>query len=68
MGPHSGEKGPVEKTIGLVRRWLPKPTDFATGPHRQVQAIERWLHHRPRKYLHDKTPAALFRAAVALTG
>lgn len=65
---HSWERGTVENTIGLVRRWLPKKTDFATVSHRQVKAIERWLNHRPRKCLNYKTPAEAFRAAVALTG
>ncbi len=64
---HSWEKGTVENTIGLVRRWLPKKTDFATVSHRQVKTIERWLNHRPRKCLNYKTPAEVFRAAVALT-
>ena len=65
---HSWEKGTVENTIGLVRRWLPKKTNFATVSNRQVKAIERWLNHRPRKCLNYKTPAEVFRAAVALTG
>lgn len=64
---HSWEKGTVENTIGLVRRWLPKKTDFAMVSHRQVKAIERWLNHRPRKCLNYKTPAEVFRTAVALT-
>lgn len=65
---HSWERGTVENTIGLVRRWLPKKTDFATVSNRQVKTIERWLNHRPRKCLNYKTPAEVFRAAVALTG
>lgn len=64
---HSWERGTVENTIGLVRRWLPKKTDFATVSNRQVKTIERWLNHRPRKCLNYKTPAEALRTAVALT-
>jgi IS30 family transposase len=65
---HSWEKGTVENTIGLMRRWLPKKTDFATVSPRQVKTIERWINHRPRKCLNYKTPAETFRVCVALTG
>jgi IS30 family transposase len=53
---HSWEKGTVENTIGLVRRFLPKKTDFAIIPSKKIRTIERWLNHRPRKCLNFKTP------------
>ena len=66
---HSWERGTVENTIGLVRRFFPKRTDFATISKNQLQSVERWLNHRPRKCLGFKTPAEVFKAAgVALTG
>ena len=65
---HSWERGTAENTIGLVRRRLPKKTDFATVSDRQVKAIERWANNRPRKCLDYETPAEAFRASVALTG
>ena len=66
---HSWERGTVENTIGLVRRFFPKRTDFATLSKNQIQSVERWLNHRPRKCLGFKTPAEAFKAAgVALTG
>lgn len=65
---HSWEKGTVENTIGLVRRFLPKTTDFATISGKDLRKIERWLNNRPRKCLNFKTPAEVFRESVALTG
>ena len=66
---HSWERGTVENTIGLVRRFFPKRTDFATLSKNRIQSVERWLNHRPRKCLGFQTPAEVFKAAsVALTG
>jgi IS30 family transposase len=66
---HSWERGTVENTIGLVRRFFPKKTDFATISKSRIQSVERWLNNRPRKCLGFKTPAEVFKAeGVALTG
>lgn len=66
---HSWEKGTVENTIGLVRRFLPKKTDFAIVSSKDIRTIERWLNNRPRKCLHFLTPAEAMRVErVALTG
>lgn len=66
---HSWERGTVENTIGLVRRFFPKQTDFAMISKNQIQSVERWLNHRPRKCLGFKTPAEVFKStSVALTG
>ena len=66
---HSWERGTVENTIGLVRRFFPKQTDLAQLSTAQVQSVERWLNHRPRKCLGFCTPAEVFKAAgVALAG
>jgi IS30 family transposase len=58
---HSYEKGTVENTIGLVRRFFPKKTDFATISKNQIKKVEYWLNHRPRKCLGFKTPADVFK-------
>jgi IS30 family transposase len=58
---HSWEKGTVENTIGLVRRFYPKRTDFTRLPTRAIKRLERWLNHRPRKCLGYQTPAEAFR-------
>ena len=66
---HSYEKGTVENTIGLVRRFFPKKTDFATISKNRIKKVEYWLNHRPRKCLGFKTPAAVFKNhCVALRG
>lgn len=66
---HSWERGTVENTIGLVRRFFPKRTDLAQLSTPQIQSVERWLNHRPRKCLGFQTPAEVFKSArVALTG
>ena len=65
---HSWEKGSVENTIGLVRRFLPKKTDIAKITKEQVKQIENRLNHRPRKCLKFKTPYEVFTSNVALPG
>lgn len=65
---HSWEKGSVENAAGLVRRHLPKRTDFATVSNEQVKRVERWLNSLPKKCLGFRTPAEAFRASVALAG
>jgi len=57
---HSWEKGTVENTVGLVRRFLPKRTDFTKVSKKKIKSIEYWLNHRPRKCLNFKTPAEAF--------
>ena len=65
---HSWEKGTVENTNGLIRRFYPKKTDFANITPAQVRRVERILNGRPRKCLGFKTPEQVFRLGVALTG
>jgi IS30 family transposase len=65
---HSWEKGAVENTAGLVRRYFPKKTDFDTISPEQVRRVEWRLNNRPRKCLNFRTPLEVFRSGVALTG
>ncbi len=65
---HSWERGTVENTIGLVRRFFPKKTDFAKISKNRIKSVEHWLNNRPRKCLGFKTPAEVFAAGVALQG
>ncbi len=65
---HSWEKGCVENTAGLVRRFYPKKTNFVTITPADVRRVERILNSRPRKCLRFKTPEQVFRLGVALTG
>lgn len=66
---HSWEKGSVEHAIGLVRRFLPKKTNFAIITHDQVRKIENLINNRPRKCLNYQTPREVMKSlTVALTG
>lgn len=62
----SQERGTVENTAGLVRRFFPKGTDFGMVKRKHVKFVERWLNHRPRVILKFQTPAEVFRSGVAL--
>ena len=64
---HSWEKGTVENTNGLIRRFLPKKTNFDTLSVQQIHSVESWLNSRPRKCLDFKSPHEAFLASVALT-
>lgn len=57
---HSWEKGSVENTVGLIRRFTPKGTDFAPLQNRTIKRIEMTLNNRPRKCLGFRTPAESF--------
>lgn len=59
---HSWEKGTVENTIGIVRWFLPKKTDFAKVSDEQIKNIENWLNNRPRKCLNFMTPNEAYRS------
>ena len=63
---HSWERGTVENTIGLVRRYFPKGTDWAKVPDATIKRRERSLNNRPRKILGYKTPAEVLRLGGAL--
>lgn len=57
---YSWEKGTVENTNGLIRRFFPKKTNFDTISDQEVLKVESWLNHRPRKCLKFYTPAESF--------
>lgn len=63
---HSWEKGSVEQAIGLIRRYVPKKTDFTKVTVREINRIENLLNNRPRKCLNFATPSEVFNAGVAL--
>lgn len=65
---HSWEKGSIENVNGLVRRHLPKKTDFDLVSEIQVRKIECWLNALPRKCLGFKTPTEVLLGSVALSG
>jgi len=57
---HPEERGTCVNTIGLIREFFPKRTDFATLTHRQVSEALWLLNHRPRKCLSWQTPCRVF--------
>lgn len=52
----SWERGTNENTNGLIRRFLPKGTDFNNVTIEELKRIENNLNNRPRKVLGFKTP------------
>jgi IS30 family transposase len=58
---HGWEKGTVENTIGIVRRFYPKGTDFRGVSEKEIKKLEAWLNNRPRKCLAFKTPSEAFK-------
>jgi IS30 family transposase len=63
---HSWEKGSVENTNGIIRRFFPKGTNFDNISTDDITAIENWLNNRPRKCLNYLTPQEVFNSTVAL--
>lgn len=64
---HSWEKGQVENTNGLIRRFIPKRTNLDHLPDDKIRSVEKWLNDRPKKVLNFKTPSEAFASGVALT-
>ena len=58
---HSWEKGGVENGIGLIRRFLPKKTNFSLISPTCISRIESTLNNRPRKTLGFLTPLEVFK-------
>ena len=65
----SHERGSNENLNGLVRRFLPKKTDFAKVTDEEIRWIEYLLNTRPRKRFGGKTPLEVLyeKTGVAIT-
>jgi len=57
---HSWERDTNENGNGLIRRFLPKKTDFDTISDEEIQQIKNWINHRPMKCLGFRTPYEAF--------
>lgn len=53
---HSWEKGGVEYTNSLIRRFVPKGCDISEYSDEEILQIQMWLNSLPRKILDFKTP------------
>ena len=65
---HSCERGRSENINGLIRRFIPKGTDFKDITESSILMIEYLLNNRPRKRLGWLTPNEVYDACVALEG
>lgn len=52
----SWQKGAIENANKLIRRYLPKDTDFDSLTDNDIHLIQERLNNRPRKCLNYKTP------------
>jgi IS30 family transposase len=62
----SWERGTNEHTHGLIRRYLPKGTEFTQISENQLQIIQQKLNNRPRKILGYKTPNEMMNIELKL--
>ena len=56
----SWQRGLNENTNGLIRRYIPKKTEFENISNNEIMMIQDKLNHRPRKTLGYKTPFEVF--------
>ena len=65
-GPYrSWERGTVEATNGIIRRWFPKGTNFDNVTQEQVQEVEHWFNNRPMLIHGGRTPNEMHAAQLA---
>ncbi len=60
----SWQRGTNENTNGLLRRYLPKKTDFTDLTQEELDDIVEEINNRPRKYLDYATPNEVFLAEI----
>lgn len=61
---HSWEKGSIENRNGIIRRYLPKGTDFAKITDEQIQWIQNRINNTPMKCLNYRTPTEVFEEEI----
>ena len=62
----SWERGANENTNRLIRRYLPKETNFNEIDLKQLQVIQEKLNNRPRKIIGYKTPKEMMKNELKL--
>lgn len=58
------QRGTNENTNGLLRRYLPKGTDFRALDQKLIDELAQLLNARPRKRLNYRAPEAVFNEAI----
>ena len=64
----SWQKATNENTNGLIRRYLPKKTDFRGITQQELDDIVEEINNRPRKCLGYNTPKEIFEKEILITG
>ena len=64
----SWQRGSNEYHNGLIRRYLPKKTDFSTISQEELNDIVNEINNRPRKVLNYNTPKEVFKAHLKQSG
>jgi len=62
------ERGLNENTIGLIRQYLPKKTNFKKIRKERIDFVESRLNRRPRKTLDFRTPFECFHGTTVALG
>lgn len=57
---HSWERWSNEHTNWMIRKWIPKWTDFSSMTEEEVEQLQTKLNKKPRKILNYATPYELF--------
>lgn len=64
--PYSAyERGTNENINKMIRRFLPKGTDFRKVTAAYIQRVETWINNYPREILGFETSGSLFERYVA---
>lgn len=64
--PYSAyERGSNENANRLIRRWLPKGTDFRKIAVKTIKYVENWMNNYPRKLFGFRTSKELFEEELA---
>lgn len=64
----SWQRGTNENSNGLIRRYLPKKTDFSTIDQSELTAIIEEINNRPRKCLGYQTAREVFEKELVASG
>lgn len=64
----SWQRGTNENTNGLIRRYLPKKTDFSKVTQKELDDIIEEINNRPRKCLGFHTPREMFEKELLTIG